>query len=93
VLADLGVAGILAETINGLFLRNCVNAGLPAIEVDGVAGLVQEGDVITVDYSTGRVTNDSRSTTLQGEGLPPELIEIVQAGGILARLRKQGYIA
>src|SRR3972149_3896968 len=42
-LKNLGLACLVAPTINGLFFRNCVNFAFPAIECPGVHEAFQEG--------------------------------------------------
>jgi 3-isopropylmalate/(R)-2-methylmalate dehydratase small subunit len=91
VLVDLGIAGIVAETVNGLFLRSCINAGLPATECPSIMTAVEEGDVIEVDFAKGTVKlADER--LISAQALPSALIEILEAGGILPQLARQGYI-
>lgn len=41
---ELGVAALIAEEFNSLFLRNAINAGLPAFTVPGATGLFSDGD-------------------------------------------------
>jgi 3-isopropylmalate/(R)-2-methylmalate dehydratase small subunit len=88
----LGIRCLLAETINGLFLRNAVNFGLPALAVPGVSAAFEEGDVAEVDLATGVVANPRTGQTLQGTPLPPMLREIIAAGGLVPLLRTRGYL-
>lgn len=41
---ELGVAALVAEEFNSLFLRNAISAGLPAFTVPGGTGLFSDGD-------------------------------------------------
>jgi 3-isopropylmalate/(R)-2-methylmalate dehydratase small subunit len=88
----LGVAGLIAEEFNSLFLRNAINAGLPALTVPGVTGVFSEGDTGRFDISTGRWSNDTTGASGEVPALPELVLEIVASGGILARLAKQGYL-
>jgi 3-isopropylmalate/(R)-2-methylmalate dehydratase small subunit len=88
----LGVAGLVAEEFNSLFLRNAINAGLPALAVPGVTGLFRDGDQGTFDISTGHYRNDTTGTTGKAPPLPPLLVEIIASGGILPRLAERGYL-
>jgi 3-isopropylmalate/(R)-2-methylmalate dehydratase small subunit len=88
----LGVAGLVAEEFNSLFLRNAINAGLPALTAPGVTAVFRDGDNGTFDISTGSYRNDTTGTTFQAPPLPPLLVEIVASGGVLARLAEQGYL-
>lgn len=89
---ELGIVALVAESINGLFLRNCVNYALPAMECPGVRELLQEGEVLAVDFDSGEVRNVRSGATRKATVLPPMLRDILQAGGILQILAKDGYI-
>jgi 3-isopropylmalate/(R)-2-methylmalate dehydratase small subunit len=91
LLRELGIAAVVAPSINGLFMRNAINTGLATIEC-AVPDDVAEGDTVTVDVLRGTVTTDA-GVRFSGSGLPEELWEIVAAGGILPRLRREGYVA
>lgn len=92
VLSRCGIAGLVAESLNGLCLRSCVTFSFPAIECPGVTGLIAEGDEAEVDFVSGRVTNLTSGRSLQGRGLPPLLLETILAGGVIAMLVREGYI-
>ncbi len=92
VLRDVGIAGVIAESINGLFFRNCVNYAFPAIECPGVQAVFEEGDEAALDLETGAVENVTRSLTLPGRAWAAELLEIQRAGGLIERLRAEGLL-
>jgi len=87
-----GVEGVVAESMNGLGLRNCVNWSLPALGCPGVLGLFEEGHVARVDYAAGRVTNLTTGAALDTSPLPALLIDIVLAGGVIPMLAREGFI-
>jgi len=93
VLRACGIAGLVAESINGLCLRNCVNFSLPGIDCPGVSRIFEDGDTARIDYVTGLVENLSRNRSLQGKPLAPLLAEIVLAGGVIPMLIREGFIA
>lgn len=88
----LGIGALVAETINGLFYRNCVNYALPALECKGITDFVEEGDEVRVDVRAGTVENLTRGASIEGEKMPDFLAEIVASGGVLERLKKEGYV-
>jgi len=92
-LKNLGLACLVAPSINGLFYRNCVNFAFPAIECLGVHDAFEEGDVAEVDLETAVVRNITRDTTLTGRKTPPKLLDLLKAGGIYPLLEKEGLIA
>ena len=92
-LKNLGLACLVAHSINGLFYRNAVNFAFPAMECEGVEALFEEGDTAGIDFDTGSVTNVTRGGSLTGRTIPRELLRIVDAGGIFPLLEREGFIA
>ena len=92
-LKNLGIACLVAESINGLFYRNCVNFAFPAMECPQIEGLLQEGDIVEADFESGLVTRSATGETRTGRSIPPQLLAIVAAGGIFPLLEGEGAIA
>ncbi|MEE6178582.1 LeuD/DmdB family oxidoreductase small subunit [Mycobacterium sp. 050134] len=89
---ELGVAGLVAEEFNSLFFRNAVNSGLPAMTVPDATNLFREGDTGTFDLSAGTWSNDTTGAVGSVAKLPDLILEIVESGGVLPRLVRQGYL-
>jgi 3-isopropylmalate/(R)-2-methylmalate dehydratase small subunit len=89
---DLGLQGVVAESINGLGFRNCIVGGFPALKCPGVTGLFSEGDRGRFNYSTGRIDNLTTGASLTAAPLPPLLLGIVSAGGVLQTLIDEDLI-
>ena len=92
VFARLGIRAVVAESFNGLGLRNCVNVGLPSLPCPGILEAFDEGDVAEVDAVSGVVRNLTSGVSITGNPLPPAIQEIVDAGGVEARLRASGHL-
>jgi 3-isopropylmalate/(R)-2-methylmalate dehydratase small subunit len=92
LLRHLGITCLIAESINGLFYRNCVNFALAPLQCAGVTAAFAEHDIAEVNLVNGAVTNTRTGAILQAEPLPELLREIISAGGMLARLEQQGYL-
>jgi 3-isopropylmalate/(R)-2-methylmalate dehydratase small subunit len=92
-LKNLGLACLVAESINGLFYRNCVNFAFPATESAGVHALFDEGDIAEVDFDGATIRNMTTGRSLPMRSLPPPLLRIVEAGGIFSLLEHEGAIA
>jgi 3-isopropylmalate/(R)-2-methylmalate dehydratase small subunit len=92
VLKDLGIGCVLAESINGLFFRSCVNEPFHALEVMGVIDAFQEGDVAEVDFDKATVTNTRTGQVLQGQIWPDALLKILNAGGVMSLLESEGLL-
>ena len=85
VLKALGVKAVIAKSFARIFFRNSINNGLLLIESD-LIDHVQEGDVMDVEVG--------RQIRVNGEtypiaGLPENLLEILDAGGLVPAMRKR----
>ena len=85
-LKHLGVAALVAESFAGLFYRNSLNLGLPAL-VCAQAKQIRDGEELKIDYDESRIM--TRSTALEFEPIPPHLLEMVRDGGLLPHLEKR----
>jgi 3-isopropylmalate/(R)-2-methylmalate dehydratase small subunit len=89
---NLGVQALLAEQLNSLFYRNCINFGLPALSITGVSQAFRDGDIAEVDVAEGWVRNQTTGQELRGPGLPQMMLDILDAGGLMQRLAREGYM-
>ena len=84
-LKHLGVAALVAESFAGLFYRNALNLGLPAL-VCAQAKQIRDGDQLRIDYEKAVLVGRE---TYAFEPIPPHLLEMVRDGGLLAHLEKR----
>ncbi len=84
-----GVKCVLAESFARIFFRNSINIGLPAIEAKGITTVVDDGDILNVDFETGRIQNTSKNLNLKTNQLPPFIVEILADGGLIENLRNR----
>src|SRR6185503_15570471 len=73
-LKNLGLACLVADGINGLFYRNCVNFAFPAMECPGIEALFEEGEMAEVDFVSGTVKNLNTGKTATARTIPPQLL-------------------
>jgi 3-isopropylmalate/(R)-2-methylmalate dehydratase small subunit len=92
-LRNLGLSCLVAESLNGLFYRNCINWGLFALECPGVAAAFDEGDVAEVSFTDFTVTNQRSGEVLQAGRVPDTLLSTLRAGGVFPLLEAEGLIA
>jgi 3-isopropylmalate/(R)-2-methylmalate dehydratase small subunit len=88
-LKQLGIGCVVAESFGRIFFRNCLAVALPVMACKGVAELFKEGDPLQLDFEKAFVKNLATGKELKGPALSPDLIKIVQAGGILALLKQE----
>ena len=87
-LKHLGVAVLVAESFAGLFYRNAINLGLPAVACPQ-AKHIRQGDELEVDLERGKIHNRTTGETLDCEPVPSFLMNILRDGGLLANLEKR----
>jgi 3-isopropylmalate/(R)-2-methylmalate dehydratase small subunit len=92
-LRNCSVGFLLAETINGLFFRNCVNHGLRAFECPGVTQAFEEGDKAELIIEDWTVRNARTDQTLAITKVPKMLLDMMLTGGIFPMLEARGLIA
>ena len=92
VLKHLGVRALFAETMSSLFQRNAVNAGVLAMSLPGVTALFADGDPVRVAVEDGSLTNVRSGRSLALPALPPMLTAVIEAGGLIAQLRRDGFL-
>jgi 3-isopropylmalate/(R)-2-methylmalate dehydratase small subunit len=87
-LRHLGVALLVAESFAGIFYRNAINLGLPAVAC-AQAKRIRQGDELTIDLEAGRLHDHTTGETLACEPIPPFLMTIIRDGGLLPHLEKK----
>ncbi|HLE54852.1 MAG TPA: 3-isopropylmalate dehydratase small subunit [Thermoplasmata archaeon] len=83
-----GVSCVVANTFARIFFRNSINIGFPVVECPGLREKVQEGETVTVDLAAGHVLLAS-GERVRFQPLPPNLLEILNAGGLVPKLRAE----
>ncbi len=93
-LRNLGIGFLVAESINGLFFRNCVNFGFLALECPGVDAAFVEGDTAELELDAAwTVRNRGSGAVLAPAPVPERLLRLMRGGGIFPLLEAEGLIA
>ena len=87
-LKHLGVAALIPESFAGLFYRNALNLGLPAL-VCANARRIRSGDQLEMDLERAVILNKTNGEKLECEPLPAHLVAMVLDGGLLAHLERR----
>ena len=86
-LSACGLRAVIAESFARIYYRNAINNGLLALTCPGAAELAQSGEELLLDLDAGELV--IAGETLRLAPLPPPVLRIVEAGGLIASL-KQG---
>lgn len=89
-----GVGGFLAEGFDPIFLLSAVGAGMPCWTVPGILETVTTGDEVTCDLRAGTIANRSTDRVTQFRPLAPEVVEVLEAGGLdLLTVQRLGLVS
>lgn len=91
VLKEIGVAAIVVESASRLFLRNNIALPLPIFVIPGISGLIEDNQILELDYSNGTATNVATGSTISFRKYPPMIEQIFACGGLPA-LARQRYL-
>ena len=78
-----GISCVIASTFARIFYRNAINIGLPILECDEAAREIQDGDVVSVNFDTGVITDETTGKTYQAEPFPEFIQNIISKGGLI----------
>jgi 3-isopropylmalate/(R)-2-methylmalate dehydratase small subunit len=84
-----GVPAVIAASFARIFYRNAINIGLPVYESEEAAAGIRPGDDIAVDDAAGVIVNRTQGVRYPFRPLPPFMQEILAAGGLMARLKRE----
>ena len=85
-----GVRCVIAASFARIFYRNSINIGLPIVECPQAAEEIQAGDQVSVDFSTGVITDETTGKTYQAAPFPEFIDGIIKSGGLLNSLKARG---
>ena len=85
-----GVKCVIAPSFARIFYRNAINIGFPIMECAEAAAEIQAGDKVSVDFSTGVITDETTGKTYQAAPFPEFINGIIQSGGLLNSLKARG---
>ena len=83
-----GVGAVIAKSFARIFYRNAINIGLLLIECD--TDKIDAGDILEIDIKKGIVKDITKNIEIQITPLPDVMIKLLQDGGLIAHLNKNG---
>ena len=89
VIKESGISCVIAKTFARIFYRNAINIGLAILECPEASEKIQSGDEVAIDFDTGLITNLTNGETYQANPFPEFIKEIIQAGGLMADIKKR----
>ena len=88
---EAGVEMVIAcgAAMGDIFRRNALNLGLTVIQSREAVEDAQEGDALSFDSKTRKLTNETRGKTYEPAALSPQEEEIRRSGGIIKIGRRE----
>jgi len=83
----VSIQAIVAESFARIFYRAAINQGLLLIECPDAVKAYHEGDNVVIDPSNGTIKVGNKKFSFPK--LPPEIMEIKKAGGLLEYTRRK----
>ena len=83
-----GVSCVIAKTFARIFFRNSINIGLAILECPEASEKIENGDVVSIDFDTGVITNVTKNESYKAEPFPEFVKKIIKADGLMNSLKK-----
>ena len=87
VLKVKGVKCIIADSFARIFYRNAINIGLPILECPAASEAINEGDIVSVNFDTGVITDETTGQAFQAAPFPEFIQNIIKQGGLMNSLK------
>jgi 3-isopropylmalate dehydratase small subunit len=84
-----GVSCVIAKSFARIFYRNAFNIGLPILESEAAFEVFSDGDRVSVDLSSGKLSDLNRSKRCYANPIPEFMREIIHAGGLVEYVMKK----
>jgi len=82
-----GAACVIAASFARIFYRNAINIGFPILECPEAAAAIQNGDVVSVNFASGQIHDETTGQCFQASGFPAFIEKIISNGGLLTYLK------
>lgn len=84
-----GISAVVAKSFARIFFRNAINIGLPILESPQAVDGIKDGDPLQVDPEKQRIVNLRTKKEYDALPFPPEIQEIIRAGGMVQYVKQR----
>lgn len=84
---ESGISCVIAKSFARIFYRNSINIGLAILECPEASEKISTGDEVTVDFTSGTITNVTKNETYKAQPFPEFIREIIDKGGLLNSIK------
>ena len=82
------LSAVVSKSFARIFFRNCINVGVPAIELD--TSRIDDGDDLEIHLAEGKLINHTKNETYDFPPLPLVMTKILEDGGLVSHIKKHG---
>lgn len=83
-----GVSCVIASTFARIFYRNSINIGLPILECEEAVKNIKNGDIVSVDFKEGKITNKTTNQVFYAQPYPEFMQKLISSGGLVESIKK-----
>jgi 3-isopropylmalate/(R)-2-methylmalate dehydratase large subunit len=80
---SLGISVIIAESFGAIYERNAINNAMPILVCEGITKKIEDKDVLTVNFKTGEIFDETKMVNVKAKPFSPSQLEIYKRGGLL----------
>ncbi len=84
-----GISCVIASSFARIFFRNAINVGLPIFVSPEASSEIQNGDIVSVDPSNGKIRNETTGKEYNTSPFPPFLQNLISTGGLIPYVREK----
>lgn len=82
-----GIKCVIAKSFARIFYRNAINIGFPIMECPDAVDGISAGDQVSVNFSTGKIVNETSGQEWQAAPFPEFVEGIIEQGGLMNSLK------
>ena len=82
-LKTAGVSCVIAKSFARIFYRHSINIGFAILECEEAADDIDEGNIVEVDFDTGKIYNQTKHKEYQAQPFPEFLQKMIKVNGLV----------
>jgi len=86
VIKAAGIQAVIAKSFARIFYRNAINIGLPILECPEAAEALEAGDLVSIDFDTGKITDHTSGKVFFARPFTDFIKNIIEKGGLLCSM-------
>ena len=86
VIKAAGIQAVIAKSFARIFYRNAINIGLPILECPEAVEVLEAGNIISVDFDTGKIIDHTLNKIFYARPFPDFIKNIIDKGGLLCSM-------